>query len=208
MGSAAGMSADRRRIRRLDLGVPVYVKAPTSARSPSGVAPARSSPPRVPPVALVAGAALAGAALLRLGITPRGTLAAGLLAVLAALAAIDLRSRVLPNRIVGPALIAVLAWQLGFFGDRWAEWIAAGLGAGLLLLLPSLVRPGAIGMGDVKLAVLLGTALGGDVISALTIGCLAAVPVAVVLLLRNRTGGATMAYGPFLALGAAVVLLG
>jgi leader peptidase (prepilin peptidase) / N-methyltransferase len=198
------MSGDRGRIRRLDLGVPVYVKAPVAA----GTTPARTPSPRVPRVALAVGAVLAGGALVRVGITPHGMLAGGLLAVLTALAAIDLRSRVLPNRIVGPTLIAVLAWQLVFFGDRWAEWIGAGLGAGLMLLLPSLVRPGAIGMGDVKLAVLLGLALGGDVVPALTIGCLAAVPVAVVLLLRNRAGGATIAYGPFLALGTAVVLLG
>lgn len=191
-------------IRRADVGAGVFVPVP------AGAAPARASVRRdVPPLALVAGAGLTVLAILRLGTGPHALLAAWVLPVLAALAAVDARSRVLPNRIVLPALVAALAWQLAFFPGHWAEWLGAGLGAGLALLAPSLIRPGAIGMGDVKLVVLLGVALGGDVVAALTLGLLAAVPAALFILLRRGAAArhSSFAYGPFLAFGAAVVLL-
>jgi leader peptidase (prepilin peptidase)/N-methyltransferase len=191
-------------IRRVKVGAEIFVPVP------AGTAPAPAPVRRdVPPLALVAGAGLTVLAILRLGTGPHALLAAWLLPVLASLAAVDARSRVLPNRIVLPALLAALAWQLAFFPGRWAEWIGAGLGAGFALLLPSLIRPGAIGMGDVKLVVLLGVALGADVVSALTLGLLAAVPAALFILLRGGAAArhSSFAYGPFLALGAAVVLL-
>jgi prepilin signal peptidase PulO-like enzyme (type II secretory pathway) len=62
-----------------------------------------------------------------------------------------------------------------------------------------------MGMGDVKLGVLLGVALGQDVVAALLIGMLSAVPAALFVMSRGRA--AALPYGPFLALGAAVVLL-
>jgi leader peptidase (prepilin peptidase) / N-methyltransferase len=198
------MSAEPHEIRRVDVGDGIYV------RIPAGPAPVPPGSPddrrRVPPVALAAGAALAAAALVRHGVTSDGVLAAALLFVLAALAAVDLRARVLPNRLVGPAIAATAAWQLAFSPSHWSEWLLAGLGAGAFLLLPGLLRPGAVGMGDVKLAVLLGLALGGGVIAALLVGLVIAAPAALILLAR-RGAGATMAYGPFLAFGAAVVLL-
>ena len=204
--------AEHDEVRRVDVGAGIYVRVPAAegptaatAAPPPSEAPSR----RVPAAALAGGATLAAVALVRLGAGPQGLLAAGLLAVLSALAAVDLRARVLPNRIVGPALAATLAWQLAFFPERWAEWLLAGLGAGAFLLLPSLLRPGAVGMGDVKLGVLLGIALGADVASALTIGLVSAMPVALFLLHRGGAAakGTTMPYGPFLAFGAAVVLL-
>ena len=136
-------------------------------------------------------------------------LAAGVLAVLAVLSAIDIGWRVLPNRIVLPATAAVLAYQIAFFPDHSAEWLLAALGAAVLMLLPSLIQSGAIGMGDVKLAALLGATLGAAVLSALMLGFLALVPAALVVLVRKGAGGrrATLPLGPFLALGAAVVLL-
>ncbi len=154
------------------------------------------------------GAALGLTALLRLGLSPAGVFAAGLLAVLGVLALIDLEFRLLPNRILGPAAVGVLAVQAGFFPERMAECVIAGLGATLLLLLPTLFQRGAMGMGDVKLAGLLGLALGGNVLGALTLGSLACVPAALVMLFRGSgLRGATLPFGPFLAFGAAVTLL-
>jgi leader peptidase (prepilin peptidase)/N-methyltransferase len=204
------MAPDRDEIRRLDIGDGIYVRVPATAPvAPAGAAPepeAGSARPRVPRAALAVGAGLGAVALARLGFSASGVLAAALLVALTALAAVDLRARVLPNRIVGPAIAGVLCWQLAFSPGRWEEWILAGLGAGAFLLLPGLLRPGAVGMGDVKLAVLLGLALGANVTSALAIAFLAAGPAALVVLAR-RGRRATMPYGPFLALGAAVVLL-
>jgi prepilin signal peptidase PulO-like enzyme (type II secretory pathway) len=197
-------------IRRFDVGDGIYVRVPAlTAAVPGGTLPTPQDDAahrRVPPAALAAGAALAVIAVVRLGATPAGLLAAGLLAVLTALAAVDLRARVLPNRIVGPAIAVTLCWQLAFFPGRWQEWLVAGLGAGAFFLLPALLSRGAVGMGDVKLAVLLGLALGTDVTAALLVTVLAAVPAALIVLARGGRRS-TMPYGPFLALGAAVVLL-
>jgi len=107
-----------------------------------------------------------------------------------------------------PALIAVLAWPLLLLPERFAEAVVAGIAAAGFLWLPSLIRPGAMGLGDVKLAGLLGAALGAPVALALVIGSLAAWPVALAMVIRKRAvRGATIPLGPFLAVGAAAVLL-
>jgi leader peptidase (prepilin peptidase)/N-methyltransferase len=208
------MSTDGHDVIRIDVGDGLYVRV--SSADPAGheaeapaPAPAPAAVWRVPPVALALGTALAVVALVRLGVTPHGILAAGLLPVLVVLAAIDLRVRILPNRIVLPALAVVLVWQIVFFPDQLMEWLLAGVGAAIFLLLPSLVRPGAFGMGDIKLAILLGAALGAQVLLALTVGFLVVVPVALFLVARGASlRGATVPFGPCLAFGAAVVLLG
>jgi leader peptidase (prepilin peptidase)/N-methyltransferase len=197
------------RLEQLEPAPPPAPTAPSGEADERDTAPAASPAWTVKPVAFGLGAGLALIALLRLGVTPHGVLAAGVLAVLAVLSTIDLRWRVLPNRIVLPATAAVLAWQVAFFPDRSAEWVLAALGGAALLLLPSLMQRGTIGMGDVKLAALLGATLGAGVLSALMLGFLALVPVALVVLLRRGAAArrATLPLGPFLALGTAIVLL-
>jgi leader peptidase (prepilin peptidase)/N-methyltransferase len=166
----------------------------------------RAAADRVSRAAAALGAALAALALARHGLTRDGVLAAGLLPVLAVLTGIDLRYRLLPNRIVLPALAAVLVWQIGLAPQRTGEWLAGAVGAAVFLLTPSLLRPGAVGMGDVKLAALMGAALGAEVVGALLIGLVAMAPVALIVLWR-RGRNATLPMGPCLAFGAAVVLL-
>jgi Flp pilus assembly protein protease CpaA len=96
------------------------------------------------------GAPLAVLASLRLGVTPHGVLAAGVLAVLAVLSGIDIGWRVLPNKIVLSATGAVLVYPIAVFSEHAPEWVLATLAAAVLLLLPSLFQRGAIGMGDVR----------------------------------------------------------
>lgn len=206
------MSTDPVELRRIDVNSETSVWVPLNlAPEPEAAAassPAHASAWRVRPAGLVVGAALAASALLRLDLSPHAVLAAGLLAVLGVLAVIDLEYRLLPNRIVGPAAAGVVAFQAGFLPDRLAECLIAGVGAGFLFLLPTLFRRGAMGMGDVKLAGLLGLALGGDVLVALMLGSLASVPAALVMLARGSSPrSATLPFGPFLAFGAAVTLL-
>jgi leader peptidase (prepilin peptidase)/N-methyltransferase len=208
-------------IRRIDVGndisvwVPVAAAPTTTERvdAPPASAEHDPGPParlwRVRPAGVALGAVFALAALVRIGVTPDGLLAAGVLCVLGVLSVIDYEVRLLPNRIVLPAIAAVLAWQLAFFPERFAEATLAAVGAAAFLLLPSLFRRGAMGLGDVKLAALLGAALGAPVAFALAVGSLAAWPVALALVVRGASvRGATIPFGPFLALGAAVVLLG
>jgi leader peptidase (prepilin peptidase)/N-methyltransferase len=73
----------------------------------------------------------------------------------------------------------------------------------------ALVYPAGLGMGDVKLALLLGAALGGAVLPALLVGTLAAGAAGLVVLARQGLGARRRAlpFGPFLAFGAITILL-
>jgi leader peptidase (prepilin peptidase)/N-methyltransferase len=84
------------------------------------------------------------------------------------------------------------------------------LGAATFFLVFAVARPGALGMGDVKLALLLGTALGQGVVPALAIGCGAiAIAAGGLAVVHGRKAlRMTIPLGPFLAFGALVVLLG
>jgi leader peptidase (prepilin peptidase) / N-methyltransferase len=165
------------------------------------------------PRQLVLDRAIAGclglAVLLHVGPGTRGLLAAVLVALLVELAAIDLERRILPNRIVLPTLAGVLGAQLALQPSAAAASVAWAFGAGLFLLLPSLVRRGAVGMGDVKLAALLGAALGHLVTAALAIGLSAAGGVALLLLVTRGRGAlqTELPLGPFLASGAILAIL-
>jgi leader peptidase (prepilin peptidase)/N-methyltransferase len=204
-GSHEPGDAEPAELRRIDVDGETSIWVPLNAAGDPDP-PGRAW--RVRPAAVMLGALLAAAALLRLGLNEQGALAAGLLALVGVLAVIDVESRVLPNRILGPAAVALLAFQTGFFPHRLAECVLAALGAALLLALPSLFHRDAMGIGDVKLAGVLGLALGGKVLLALTLGSLATVPAALVILCRRSSlRGATIPFGPFLAFGAAAAVL-
>ena len=122
---------------------------------------------------------------------------------------VDIRTRRIPNRIVLPAAIIVLLTHVAVAPERALEWIAASLGAFSLLLMLALLYPGGLGMGDVKLALLLGAALGWAVASALAIGLVAAALAGVATIVFGGWSArkATLPLGPFLALGSLAVLL-
>jgi leader peptidase (prepilin peptidase)/N-methyltransferase len=205
------MSADEFAIRRIELDAETTVWVPDQPAVGAGtpeLPPARPTA-RVSPAVAGAAASVAGLALVRLGPSREGVLAAWVLGVLAVLTAIDLRERRLPNRIVFPAMLCAVVWQAAFFPGRLVECLLAGLAAGALLLLPSLIQPRAVGMGDVKVAAFLGVVLGTDVIVALLAGSLASAPVALAILLVGGAGArrSSLPYGPFLALGAGIALL-
>lgn len=162
-------------------------------------------PLRYPAVELVT-ALLVAACGLRFGLTPYAVLAAGFCAVLVAVSAIDLEHRIVPNRIVLPAAAVVLAAQL--VRDPSLEWPVAALGASGFLLAAALAYPRGMGMGDVKLALLLGAMLGWTVSVALLAGLLAAaVPAVAILIRRGRAArGVGIPFAPFLSLGAIVAL--
>ena len=155
------------------------------------------------------GTAAGASMLLRYDVTGPGAVAASLAALLVVLTAIDLERRVLPNAIVLPAIALALPAQLLLAPDRWLEWTLAAGGAALVLCFPLVLGRAGIGMGDVKLAFLLGLVLGQGVMLAILVASLAVLPVALILLARH--GGAAMRmrvpFGPFLGLGAVVALL-
>jgi leader peptidase (prepilin peptidase) / N-methyltransferase len=158
------------------------------------------------PAVEAATAALVACTALKFGFSWDFLVAAAFCAVLVAISATDLERRIIPNRIVLPATVVLLAAQTIL--DPSVEWIAAGLGAGLFFLIAALAYPGGMGMGDVKLALLLGVVLGRTVPVALMTGMLSALVPSAVLIARHGKAGRkmTIPFGPFLALGGLVAL--
>jgi leader peptidase (prepilin peptidase)/N-methyltransferase len=126
--------------------------------------------------------------------------------VLVAVSVIDLEHRIVPNRIVVPAAAIVLVARTAL--DPTPVWTIAALGAAGFFFVAILVYPSGMGMGDVKLALLLGAMLGPTVPVALMIGMIAALVPSIVLIARHGSAARTMAlpFAPFLALGGVVAL--
>lgn len=143
---------------------------------------------------------------LRFGLTAYGLIAAFFCAVLVVISAIDVEHRIVPNRIVLPAAAIVLAAQV--LREPSLEWPLAALGASGFLFLAALAHPKGMGMGDVKLALLLGAMLGTTVAVAMMTALVAALVPAVVLLALHGRAARKMAipFAPFLAVGALVAL--
>jgi leader peptidase (prepilin peptidase)/N-methyltransferase len=154
-------------------------------------------------------AALATAVLIRYGLGAPGLIIAFTAAVLVVLSVIDFDSHRLPNRIVLPSAALVLVARLTTSPEHWKAWIGASLGAFACFLVLALVYPAGLGMGDVKLALLLGAALGGAVLPALLVGTLTAGVAGAVVLAREGLGARRRAlpFGPFLGFGAITILL-
>ena len=152
-------------------------------------------------------AVLVVSSFVRFGATGHALVGAILAPVLVLLTAIDLDRRLLPDVIVLPTLAVVLILQIAFYPHHTLEWVLAALGAALFFFIPMLVYPAGMGMGDVKLAALLGAALGKSVVAAIGVGLLAGGVFALVVLAREGLGARRKAipFGPFLALGALLV---
>ncbi len=128
---------------------------------------------------------------------------------LIAVAFIDLDHRIVPNKILLPAAVWGIAVAVALRLDDLPELAIAGAGAFGLLLLAALVYPSGMGMGDVKLAGVMGIYLGASVAPALLIAFIAGTLVGVWMIARH--GSAARKHGvpfaPFLALGGVVALL-
>jgi leader peptidase (prepilin peptidase) / N-methyltransferase len=151
-------------------------------------------------------ALLFAACLLVFGLTAYAVLAAGFCAVLVAISAIDVEHRIVPNRIVVPATGVVLVAHTLI--DPSVEWLLGGLAGFTFLFVAAVIYPAGMGMGDVKLAALLGVMLGRDVAVALMVGMLLAIVPSVVLLARHGSSARKMGipFAPFLAGGGIVAL--
>jgi leader peptidase (prepilin peptidase)/N-methyltransferase len=140
------------------------------------------------------------------GVHPRAAVAAAFCAVLIALAAVDAEQHIVPNRIVLPAAAIVLVAQTAI--DPSVEWVVAAFAAALFYFIAALAYPGGLGMGDVKLGLLLGAMLGRAVAAALAIGMVAALLPSIAILVRQGAKGRKVAIPlvPFLALGGLIAL--
>ena len=158
------------------------------------------------PAVELATAVLVAVCFIVFGLTGEAVVAAFFCAVLVTVTATDLTHRIVPNRIVLPAALIVLVAQTAL--DPSPEWLLGALGASGFLLLAALAYPAGMGMGDVKLALLLGAMLGRLVGVGLMVGMLAALVPSAVLLARHGSTARKMGipFAPFLALGALVAL--
>ncbi|HUA74196.1 MAG TPA: prepilin peptidase [Solirubrobacteraceae bacterium] len=162
--------------------------------------------PRYPLVEALTGALCAGVVAVHDSAAPIA-LGVALILVVVPAALIDLEHRIIPNSL--NALGAVLALGLGLALDAGGEpqRLIAAAAAGGFLLLAALAYPGGMGMGDVKLAAVMGLFLGSAVAPAILVALLAGTVVGGVILARKgvREGRRTaVPFGPFLAFGAIV----
>jgi leader peptidase (prepilin peptidase)/N-methyltransferase len=161
---------------------------------------------RYPLVEALTGALCAGAVLAH-GSAAGIALSIVLILLVVPAALIDLEHRIIPNKIT--ALGAVLALGIGLALDPAGEpgRLIAGAGAGGFLLAAALAYPGGMGMGDVKLAGMMGLFLGAAVAPAILIALVSGVLLGALVIARKgaQQGRKTaIPFGPFLALGALV----
>ena len=168
-------------------------------RGESGQVPLRA-------IAVVVWIALAVVCVAVFGASLEAVVAATGCAVLVAVTVTDLERRIIPNRIIVPALGAALVVQT--IREPSVEWVVSAAAAGAFFLAMALIYPAGLGMGDVKLAAFLGAWLGRDVAVALFVGSLLGAVAALAVVARRGSAGrkATLPYGPFLAVGGVVGL--
>jgi leader peptidase (prepilin peptidase) / N-methyltransferase len=151
---------------------------------------------------------LAGFTFVHLGADLDAALWAVVQILLVALARIDIATRRLPNVIQVPIALAALVLRVLFERSALVEVVVAGCAAFAVFLAVAILTRGGFGMGDVKLAGMLGFLLGTQVLGALVVGLIAGGVWSVGLLATRRAGlRSTVAYGPFLALGGVLAIL-
>ncbi len=154
-------------------------------------------------------ALLAGYLYLRFDLTPNFWLALAFCALFILIALIDLRYRLILNGIVFPALACIVALQLATPGaNLLAVFVGGGFGLAIFLA-AAWLRPGDLGGGDIKLAVLIGLLFGFPyALWALMLGIFAGGLTALVMLSTRRgTRRTHIPYAPFLCAGAIAALL-
>lgn len=161
-----------------------------------------------PLIELACGAAAATAVAAR-GATWEALALAVLLVVLVPVVVIDLRHHLIPDILVLPATAIALAAAILADPARWWVPVVGALGAAGFLGLLWLAHPAGMGLGDVKLAALIGAVLGVLAIPALFIAFGAGALVGALLLARLglRARKLAVPFGPFLAAGAAAALV-
>jgi leader peptidase (prepilin peptidase) / N-methyltransferase len=163
---------------------------------------------RYPAVELLTAIAFAAVVLVN-GVDAKLALELPFAAVLIAVSEIDLEHRIIPNKLLLPAAVwAVAAGAVVSTGDL-PEHLIAGAGAFTFLLVAALIHPKGMGMGDVKLAGVMGLYLGAPVVPAMLIGFLTGSIAGIAMFARYGAAARKMGvpFGPFLAVGAFVALL-
>lgn len=133
-----------------------------------------------------------------------------LIAVLVPVALIDLEHRIIPNKITLPAAVAAVAIGVALNLRGVPEQLIAGAGAAGFLLFFVLAYPRGMGMGDVKLAGVLGLFLGRSVAVAILAAVIVGTLVGAFVMARvgvEKGRKTAVPFGPFLAFGGVIALL-
>jgi leader peptidase (prepilin peptidase) / N-methyltransferase len=163
---------------------------------------------RYPLVELVT-AALFAAVVIDTGANQHVWLGLALVSVLVPVALIDLDQRIIPNAILLPGAVAAIAIVAATQPSELGEHLIAGAAAAGFLLVAVLAYPRGMGMGDVKLAGVLGLYLGRSVGPAMLVALLSGTIVGAVIIARKGAAEGrktAVPFGPFLALGGLVGL--
>jgi leader peptidase (prepilin peptidase)/N-methyltransferase len=133
---------------------------------------------------------------------------ASLVALLGVITVSDLRTRLVPDAVLLASLAVALPVCLVSDPGAVPERLLAGLAAGGFLLAAALIRPDGMGLGDVKLAGVLGVYLGPRVVEAMVVAFAAGSVAGLVLLARHGLAArtSTIPFAPFLAIGALAAL--
>ena len=153
--------------------------------------------------------ALFAAVVIARGASRTTWLALAFVAALVAITRIDFEHRIIPNRILAPLAVAALVLTALLEPDQLPERLIAATAAGGLLLAAALAYPAGMGMGDVKLAAVMGLVLGRAVAPAILVALLAGTVAGILVIARRglAEGRRTaIPFGPFLALGGVVGL--
>jgi len=164
--------------------------------------------PRYPAIELLTGVAFAAIVLLN-GVDTDLVWELPFAAMLIAVAGIDLEHRIIPNKVLLPSAVFAVATAVALRPDDLAELGIAGVAAFAAFLLAALAYPAGMGMGDVKLAGVMGLFVGAAVIPSLFIAFLAGTIVGVAVIAKHGSAGRKkgVPFGPFLALGGLIGLL-
>ncbi|MCH7737907.1 MAG: prepilin peptidase [Chloroflexi bacterium] len=145
------------------------------------------------------------------------------LSLLVLVSLIDLEHGLILNSMVLPSIVLLVIlgpfWTeigiaRGFLGDETlaaslANSYLSGLGAFLAFLIVAMIAPAGMGGGDVKFAAVLGLMVGfPGILLAIWVSAVGGGLVAIGLILAGKKGRKdVIPFGPFMALGAAVVLI-
>ena len=182
---------------------------PTTADNASAARPRRPLRELLPRGAravlvLAVSAALVAVDFVHFGVTGWAFIGLVLCPALVLLTAIDLEHRLLPNAIVFPTSLVVLAVVAIGQPHHLVVHLAAGVALGGFFFASAMFFPGSIGMGDVKLGLLLGLALGSKTWPAVEFALLGVLVLALGIVLNRGMAARkqAIAFGPFLAFGA------
>jgi leader peptidase (prepilin peptidase)/N-methyltransferase len=196
-GVAAGLVAEPL-VRRLPAGIEDALEQPEWTRTL-----------RRPPTMEIVGAVLGAVAGWKIGLEGPLLPALLLIAFLIPITFIDIEHRVIPDRLVFPGTaVALGSWAIVDPGQLKEQILAAVIAFAVFLLM-AIIYPAGMGLGDVKLALMLGAFLGSAVAPGLFLGFLLSAVLSVAILVKHgRKGGKVgIPFGPFMAAGGYLGLL-